>query len=191
MISLFLPDCCDGSDEYNNSRRCEDNCVALGEQARAAQRHLLELIEKGSKIRAEYIEDAQQKLNEDRKELDSVKQKMAEIEAVKKEKEDIKNAAEEKEKEVLERINKVKEERKAAERESEMQRAQEEERKVAEEAFHRLDLDKDNLLTFQEVQAFPQFDRDGDGHISDDEAKVNSIFSIEPSTFILRSFSFT
>lgn len=171
-VNHVLSDCCDASDEFNSSARCEDNCLALGERAREEQRHQLELIAQGSHIRAGYIEEAQKKMNEDRRELESVKQQLADIEAVKKEKEDVKNAAEEKEKEVLDRIRREREARKEAEKEIELQKAQEEERRIAETAFHQLDRDQNNLLTFQEVQTFPQFDRDNDGHVSEDEAKV-------------------
>jgi len=40
-----------------------------------------------------------------------------------------------------------------------------------------MDLNRDNLLSYTEVQKFVKFDKDGDGSVSEDEAKVGLSFS--------------
>jgi hypothetical protein len=48
---------------------------------------------------------------------------------------------------------------------------------LAEFAFKEMDLNRDNLLSYTEVQKFVKFDKDGDGSVSEDEAKVGLSFS--------------
>lgn len=45
-------------------------------------------------------------------------------------------------------------------------------RVAAVEAFEQLDFDKDQKLSLEELKHLKEFDRDADGQVSDDEAKV-------------------
>ncbi|KFM73482.1 Glucosidase 2 subunit beta, partial [Stegodyphus mimosarum] len=179
-VSLNIPssrvndnicDCCDGSDEYNSTADCVNTCLELGRQAREEQQKQQELYEKGFALWQQYAAEGKQIKENYKVELENLKKLEIEEEKIKTEKEALKNEAEDKEKAALSAYKSEKEEEIKKEEEMEMLRHQEEERRSAEEAFRELDINQDSILTVQELQQFKKFDSNGDGIVSEDEAK--------------------
>ncbi|GFR12149.1 glucosidase 2 subunit beta [Trichonephila clavata] len=179
-ISLNIPssrvndnicDCCDGSDEYNSTADCVNTCVELGKQAREEKQKQLELYEVGYGLWKQYSTQGKQLKENNKIQLENLKKVEIEEEKLIAEKEAVKNEAEELEKTALDAYKSVREEQLKKKEEMEMLQHQEEEQKNAEIAFHELDSDQDNILTYQEIQQFLKFDTNNDGHVSEDEAK--------------------
>ncbi|KAI1289710.1 Glucosidase 2 subunit beta [Halotydeus destructor] len=166
-----LCDCCDGSDEYNSSGRCQNNCMELGAAAREEQVRMKHLIEKGSQIRNQYIQQAAQRMLEDRQQLEQLKLKLVEAEALKKEKDAIKKGAEDKEKVALDKWRQKEDIAKQEREEEELAKNAERDRAEAEAAFKVLDADKDGILKYYELQIRTKLDKNGDGYVSEEEAK--------------------
>ncbi|XP_054706634.1 glucosidase 2 subunit beta-like [Uloborus diversus] len=164
-------DCCDGSDEYNSTADCVNTCLELGRQAREEEQKLQELYEQGFALRQQYAVQGKQIEENNKVQLENLKKVEIEEEKNKAEKEAIKNEAEDKEKAALSAYNSAKEEQRKKQEELEMIQHQEMERKLAETAFHELDLNQDGLLSYDELQKFPKFDSNHDGIVSEDEAK--------------------
>ncbi|KAG8177830.1 hypothetical protein JTE90_002664 [Oedothorax gibbosus] len=179
-ISLNIPstrvndnicDCCDGGDEYNSTADCTNVCLELGRQAREELQKQQELFETGYGLWQQYSVQGKQIKEKNKAELENLKNNEIEEEKIKAEKEAIKNEAEDKEKAALDVYKSAKEEQQRMQEEIDMQRHQEEEQKLAEAAFLELDSDRDNILTYQELQQFQKFDSDKDGQVSEEEAK--------------------
>lgn len=179
-ISLNIPssrvndnicDCCDGSDEYNSTADCVNTCVELGKQAREEKQKQQELYEIGYGLWQQYSTQGKQLKENNKVQLENLKKVEIDEEKLSTEKEAIKNEAEEQEKAALEAYKSVREEQLKNQEEIEMLKHQEEEQKNAEIAFQELDLDQDNILTYQEIQQFLKFDSNNDGHVSEGEAK--------------------
>jgi protein kinase C substrate 80K-H len=170
-----MPDCCDGSDEYNSSAQCVNTCDELGRAMREERERQARLLEEGTKIRNEYIEQSKRKLEENKAALEEMKKQKEHLEAEKNAKDALKKDAEEKEKAALDKFNSIQDQVKKQREEEEMRKSQEEDRKIAEVAFKEMDLNQDNLLSYTEVQQFKKFDKDEDGVVSEEEAKVETI----------------
>ncbi|CAG2115027.1 unnamed protein product, partial [Medioppia subpectinata] len=164
-------DCCDASDEYNSSAQCPNNCLEMGEQLRQEREHHLVLLKEGNAIREQYINEAKQKKENSRRELEELKRQKVEVEDEKNAKDAVKKDAEEREKAALDVYKEIEDQMKREREEEEQKKQQEEDRKFAEQAFNDMDLNKDGLLSYTEVQEFSKFDKDGDGVVSEDEAK--------------------
>lgn len=179
-VSLNIPssrvndnvcDCCDGSDEFNSTADCMNICFELGRQAKEEEQKLKELYARGYALWQQYSVQGKQIKENNKLQLENLKSVEIEEEKIKAEKEAMKNAIEEKEKAALEVYKAAKDELLKKQEEEEMLKHQEKEKQDAEEAFKELDLNNDNILTFQEIQQFQKFDSDKDGHVSEDEAK--------------------
>lgn len=173
-------DCCDASDEYGvvggdgNKResRCENTCLALGEESREARRQLLLLLRQGSEIRQQYLDQAKDRLQQEAARLADLKLQVQEADGIRLEKDAVKRAAEQKEKQALDRFKEQDEARKQQQQEQEFRKDEARDQLAAQQAFHDLDTDQDAVLTFDELKSRPAaFDQDGDGVVSDDEAK--------------------
>lgn len=165
-------DCCDASDEYAGRVTCKSECMALGERAREEQRRHLQLLKQGSEVRANFIEEAKVRKQNDANELAKLKIEITELEQQRLEKEAVKKAAEDKEKAALDRHQAAEDARKKAQEEAELLEAQEAENRAAITAFAELDTDQNGQVTYQEIQAIGAvFDQNMDGTVSDDEAK--------------------
>lgn len=146
--------------------------MALGEQARDEQRRHLQLLKQGSEVRANFIEEAKVRKQNDANELAKLKMEMTELEQQRLEKEAVKKAAEDKEKAALDRHQAAEDARKKAQEEAELAQAQEAENRAAITAFAELDADQNGQVTYQEIQAIGAvFDQNMDGTVTDDEAK--------------------
>lgn len=165
----MLLDCCDASDEYNSSTKCENNCLALGEQMRAEREKYLELLKAGNEIRQQYIEQAKQKIEETKAELESLKPNLVDAEEFKNARLEVKNRAEELEKEALDKHRAEEDRLRKIRDEEELARTKE----AASRVFKDLDSNQDGTLTFEELKRTLKFDRDHDGSVSDEEAKVS------------------
>ena len=146
--------------------------MELGEQMRAERERYLELLKLGNEIRQRYIEESKQRLDETKKELETLHGQLAEIEEEKNVKVEVKNRAEQLEKEALDKHHAEEEKLRKQHEENEHIVREAEENKFALDVFSKLDQNNDGSLTFEEVKAFSQFDRDNDGIVSDNEAKV-------------------
>lgn len=144
----------------------------MGQKARDEEKRQQELHQQGSLIRDGYVQEAKERRDADKSQLELIKNELAQIESVKSEKEAIKKEAEEREKDALDRHNAIVDAKRKEREDAEMLRAQEEERRLAESVFSELDLDKNNILTISEVQQFALFDKDSSGTVDEDEAKV-------------------
>lgn len=164
-------DCCDGGDEYNSTADCFNTCVELGRQAMVEKQKQQELYEKGYSLWQQYSSQGKIIKEHNKEQIKKLREALAEEEKVKAEKEAIKNEAEDKEKAALATYKKLKEEQQKKQEEVEMLIHQEKEKQLAEEAFKELDINQDNILTFQELQQFQKFDSNRDGVVSEEEAK--------------------
>jgi len=171
-IWFTLTDCCDASDEYNSSAQCPNNCIELGEQLRQEREEHLRLLKEGNQIREQYIEEAKKKREQSKQELEDLRRQKLQVEEEKNAKDANKKDAEEREKAALDRFKAEEDKLKQQKEEEDILRSQEEDRKLADIAFKEMDLNRDNLLSYTEVQKFIKFDKDGDGVVSEEEAKV-------------------
>ncbi|KAJ3413355.1 hypothetical protein HDV05_008137 [Chytridiales sp. JEL 0842] len=62
------PECCDGSDEYNGSIKCKDKCRLIGAEYKRELEQKRRTLEKGVKLRKEYVAFAE-KAGRERREL--------------------------------------------------------------------------------------------------------------------------
>lgn len=146
--------------------------MELGAQLREEQRRREELLKAGKQIRDQYVEQAKKKKEESATQLETLKKELQDVENEKNAKEAIKRDAEDKEKAAIDKFKSEEDEVKRKREEEEMQATQERERQLALIAFNNMDLNHDNKLHYTEVQAFAQFDKNGDGTVSEEEAKV-------------------
>ncbi|XP_054162676.1 glucosidase 2 subunit beta-like isoform X2 [Oppia nitens] len=165
-------DCCDASDEYNSSAKCPNNCLQMGEQLRQEREQHLILLKEGNAIREKYVEESKQTKENSKHELEELNRQKLQLEEEKNAKEAIKRDAEDREKAALDVYKEAEDKIKKEKEEEDLKRQQEDEIRFAEQAFKEMDLNKDNILSYTEVQQFIKFDKDGDGTVSDDEAKV-------------------
>lgn len=130
---------------------------------------------KGSAIRQEMVYNAQQLIQDNSKRLEELKQQLLSIETIKNEKEAIKKSVEAKEKSALDKFKAQQDARRQAREQEDILKAQLEEKQNALEAFKELDSNQDGILSFSELQKFDKFDRDENGVVDDDEAKVSPL----------------
>lgn len=178
-------DCCDASDEYNSSANCPSNCLMLGEQMRIEREQYLELLKQGNEKRQAYIEQAKQKIEDTKKELENLKTNLAEAESVKNSKFETKSHVEELEKEALDKHKAREEEIRKQAEEEELKKRKIEEIEISKAAFNLLDKNSDAIITLDEMKLYTKFDRDNDGVVSDEEAKVYLISFICYILFII------
>lgn len=175
-------DCCDGNDEYASETSCQNNCIELGRSAREAAQRKAELIKAGKQIRAEMGQKGVQLKQEKQIKLTDLKKNREEAEKLKVEKEALKKEIEDLENKALEYYRKLEDEakRKKEEEEAAAQRAE------AIEIFNKFDSNQDGWLEISEVKVRTSFDRDGNGEVSDEEAKfyLNFQESVDLDTFI-------
>lgn len=175
LIYAYFLDCCDASDEYSSSANCPNNCMELGEQMREERERYLELVKAGNEIRQRYIEEAKQKLGETKQELEALRSQLTEAEEQKNAKNEIKTKAEELEKEALDK-HRAEEDKLRKQREEEEQIHREAaENSYALSIFKKLDTNADGVVSYEELKAFPAFDQDNNGEVTDDEARVCKI----------------
>ncbi len=77
LVNDGVCDCCDGSDEYSGRASCKNTCDVDGEQWRAQQRAMLQKVEEGTRLRAEYIAFAQAASRENKAKIESTKTALA------------------------------------------------------------------------------------------------------------------
>lgn len=166
-------DCCDGSDEYDSSAQCSNTCDELGKRAREEKKLKLERQEAGYKRKLEYISDGEKGRAERHDRLAELKAEIGMLDAELKTLEDAKNAAEEPEKLAKEEQDKKWEEerqaRQAAEKEAQ-----------ARKGFEMLDVNKDNLISIEELQ---QSNKPDDGGIVSKEEAIDYLGGEEPLDF--------
>ncbi|XP_056632367.1 glucosidase 2 subunit beta-like [Diorhabda sublineata] len=175
-------DCCDGTDEYSTKSSCQNNCIELGRSAREAAQRKAELIKAGKQIRAEMVQKGIQLKQEKQIKLTELGKNMEEAEKLKIEKEALKKEIESLENKALEYYRKLEDEAKLKKEEEEAaaQRAE------AIETFNKFDSNQDGWLEISEVKVRTSFDRDGNGEVSDEEAKfyLNFQESVDLDTFV-------
>ncbi|CAL8303307.1 unnamed protein product [Merluccius merluccius] len=163
-INDGICDCCDTTDEYNSGATCQNTCRDLGRKERESLRELAEVAKEGFKLKEQLIHEA-------KKGLEEKQSKVAELQFNKKATEDkvealrvVKEAAEQPEKEAKDRHLKAWEEQQA------VIQAEKDKAKIA-EAFLRLDLDADGLVSAVELQSHTELDPDSDGMFTEAEAQ--------------------
>ncbi|RWS23055.1 glucosidase 2 subunit beta-like protein 1 [Leptotrombidium deliense] len=164
-------DCCDTSDEYNSTAECKNDCDKLGKAAHEAYLYQQRVFYGGKNIRDTYIRNAKKEIEESQARLEQLRQKVADLEAMKNEKEALKKAAEVKEKVALANYKAKVDRNKRKHNEQEIHEAEREDREQAASAFLDLDANEDEILHYSELQSHIKFDQNGDGVVSDDEAK--------------------
>ncbi|KAK2718699.1 hypothetical protein QYM36_005881 [Artemia franciscana] len=160
-------DCCDGSDEWATGTNCTNNCYELGASAREEAKEKHDIQQRGYQLKLQYSEQGKQSRKEKQEKFEILQRERSEIEAVKLEREALKEAAEIPEKEALEKHRAMEEEIRSQRQASEKQKRDEE----ALAAFEQLDSNQDGVLTSDEIMAKPIFDQNGDGLVSEEEAK--------------------
>ncbi|XP_013413457.1 glucosidase 2 subunit beta isoform X3 [Lingula anatina] len=155
-------DCCDGTDEYSGETTCVNTCREMGRAMREEQERMKQLLQEGVKIRDDYIKQGKDAKTEKRARLEALEKEKDEAEAKKNELENIKNEAEKPEKEAKDAHQKAWEEEKSL-------REAEKEAKKVEEAFAELDSNADGIITTSELATHPEFDKNSDGQVSEQE----------------------
>ncbi|EDV22330.1 Glucosidase 2 subunit beta [Trichoplax sp. H2] len=157
-------DCCDGTDEYDGKISCQNTCDEVGAKYREELRKLQEEAEKGYVMRLQYAKEGLEakekykaKLQSLKADIETVRQKASELEAKKSE-------AEKSEKERLDAFEKEWEETKAKKREEYYN-------SKSKSTFDELDSNKDGSITVNEIIGNLAFDADGNGEVSEEEAK--------------------
>eukprot|EP00794_Sanderia_malayensis_P007787 gene7787-8632_t len=153
-------DCCDGSDEYDSEISCGNNCIEAGKEERERLERERTIAQQGHQLKMGYIEESKEKrlsIEKKTKELRSLlEEQKAKVEELK----DAKDRAEANEKEAKEKQDKEFEELKKA-------REEEQEAKKVEEAFMKLDMDGNGILTVWELSTSTHIVKD----ITEDEAR--------------------
>ena len=167
-------DCCDGSDEYDSTAQCSNTCEELGRKSREEKKLKLECQEAGYKIKLQYVSDGDKRKADKHDTLAKLKAEIGMVDAELKTLEEAKNAAEEPEKLAKEEQDKKWEEERQA------QRAAEKEAQ-ARKGFSILDINKDNLISIEEIQQRPKID-DIDNNVSKEEA-IDYLGGEEPLNF--------
>ncbi|KAL1490280.1 hypothetical protein ABEB36_013001 [Hypothenemus hampei] len=176
-------DCCDGTDEYaNENDKCINNCLEVGKAAREEAARLIEMYKVGKQLRAQLSQEGQQMRNQKEQKLNELIKNKEEAERIKAEKEDIKNKAVEAENKALEYYRELEEQYKRKKAEQEIEKLREE----AVENFKKLDINQDGLLDYIEIQSRQAFDRDRNGEVSEEEAKLflGNQDSVDLNTFV-------
>ncbi|VEN57325.1 unnamed protein product [Callosobruchus maculatus] len=160
-------DCCDGTDEYGSGKECFNNCAEMGKSAREAAQLRAEVVKAGKQVRAEMSQKGVHAKHEKQNKLQELQRNKEEAEKLKQEKENLKHEAEKLENAALEYYRKLEEEakKKKVEEEAAKNRAE------ALETFKKFDSNQDGLVSVQELQTRPSFDKDRNGEVSDEEAK--------------------
>lgn len=177
-------DCCDGHDEYSGKTTCTNTCLEVGKAAREEAARLAELHKAGRQLRTDLIQEGQKLKGEKQQKLTELQKNKEEAEKVKSEREAIKNQAEEAESKALEYYKQLEEQYKKKKAELEAEK----EREEAIENFKKLDSNQDGVVDIAEIQSRETFDRDRNGEVSEEEAKlflgnVNDN-SVDQETFI-------
>lgn len=73
-------DCCDTTDEYNSTAKCENNCYQLGEHLRQEQQRFRDVAEQGSSVRNQYKAEAKQKREQNTQLLEQLKRELTDKE---------------------------------------------------------------------------------------------------------------
>lgn len=167
-------DCCDGSDEYDSSTQCSNTCEELGKKSREEKKLKLERQEAGYKIKLQYISDGDKSKSEKHDRLAELKAEIGMLDAELITLEEAKSAAEEPERLAKEEQDKKWEEERQA------QRAAEKEAQ-ARKGFDILDVNKDNLISMDEIQLRHKVD-DINNNVSKEEA-IDYLGGEEPLDF--------
>ncbi|XP_022092279.1 glucosidase 2 subunit beta-like isoform X2 [Acanthaster planci] len=174
-------DCCDASDEYllPGAAKCTNNCRELGRADREKRQKEILLMNQGYEVRLEYIKQGAQKKAEREESLQKLRAEKEIADQLKDEKERIKQEAEIPEKEAKDAHTAAWEAQQAILKE-------EREKQRASDAFDELDTDSNGLITPGELADHKEFDSDGDGEVSEEEAKavLVGIDRLPKATFI-------
>lgn len=146
--------------------------MTLGAAAREEQARLLEQLEKGSHIRDNYVQEAARKRSEDKKRIGEIRVEIADIEGEKNTKEAIKRDAESREKAAVDKYKAIQDEERRQREEADIAHQAEIDKIQAEAAFRVLDLNGNGFVSFDELQTNYKFDKNRDGNVDADEAKV-------------------
>ncbi|XP_038075043.1 glucosidase 2 subunit beta-like isoform X1 [Patiria miniata] len=160
-------DCCDASDEYKGpgATQCSNNCRELGRADLERRQQEIILMNQGFDVRQEYIKQGIEKKAEREESLKKLREEKEVADQLKDEKERLKQEAESPEKEAKDAHKAVWDAQQAVLRE-------ERDKQRANEAFDELDADRNGLITPDELADHKEFDSDGDGEVSEEEAKV-------------------
>ncbi|KAL5021013.1 hypothetical protein ScPMuIL_000168 [Solemya velum] len=157
-------DCCDGTDEYSGLIECVNNCKELGKKMREEQQRVRLLQEQGYKTKLEQINEGRKKREEKKAMVEALEKSKIQLETLRNEKEAKKQEVEEPETEAKDKHKQQWEEVKA-------QREAQAENERINEAFIKLDANKDNIVDIAEIMAHSEFDINSDGEVSVEEAK--------------------
>ncbi|XP_076259840.1 glucosidase 2 subunit beta [Rhynchophorus ferrugineus] len=179
-------DCCDGADEYTGRKSCINNCLEIGRAAREEAARYAELLKIGKQMRTELSQQGKKIKNEKQAKLNELRKNKEEAEKIKTEKEELKKQAEEVENKALEYYRELEEQHRK-------QKAEKESEKLREEAvdnFNKLDSNQDGLIDTSEIQTRQTFDRDRNGEVTEEEAKIflDNQDSADLETFIEKSW---
>lgn len=151
---------------------CPNNCLELGEVSREEYRKQQEILRQGNEIREGYVKQANEKKANIDQQLNQLKLELSTLEQEKEERHAEKEQSDQAEREALDRHNAKFDELKKAFEENEAKRAKEDEEKAAIAAFKELDVNEDGNLHYTELIKFGRFDQNGDGIVSEEEAKL-------------------
>lgn len=186
-VNDYICDCCDGkysflfcfkltslftgSDEWDSGVQCPNTCSKMGQKAREAAEEHKKTVTAGFAKRSELAKEGEKLVKEKTSGVDELRKQLETLQATKDEAEKKKTQAEESEMAAREVEDKLWEEERAKKR-----------RTLATELFEKLDVNKDNKLTLDDLMQAIGLDQDSNGEVSEDEAK-NYLYGLEELDF--------
>ncbi|XP_071799443.1 glucosidase 2 subunit beta-like isoform X1 [Asterias amurensis] len=173
-------DCCDASDEYKGEGaiKCVNNCRELGKADLERRKQEIILMNQGFEVRQEYIKQGAEKKVEREESITKLREEKELADQIKEEKDKLKQEAEAPETEAKDAHKKL------WEAQLELIKEAKEKQKTS-DAFDELDLDENGRVSPDELLNHKEFDADGDGVVSEDEAKavLKGLDQAQKSTF--------
>jgi protein kinase C substrate 80K-H len=170
-VNDYICDCCDGSDEWDSGVQCPNICSQMGAKAREAAEEHKKVVTAGFAKRSELAKEGQKLVKEKTSGVEELKKQLEKLQGIKDEAEKKKTEAEAKENAAREVEDKIWEEERSKKR-----------RTLAQELFEKLDFNKDQKITLDDLKQVIKLDQDSNGEVTDEEAK-NYLFGLEELDF--------
>ncbi|KAL7675848.1 hypothetical protein ACOME3_002112 [Neoechinorhynchus agilis] len=146
IIDDGICDCCDGSDEPQKRIECNNTCAQLSREMARKKKEDLRVLERGLKLKEQWI-------TEKRLRFESIDEEITSLLVDQKNASENKRTVETARQQADDLVKQLKVKFQEKEHEDRMQRLSAERRKLSDELFDRLDLNKDGILTEAELEA--------------------------------------
>ncbi|XP_055904530.1 glucosidase 2 subunit beta [Eupeodes corollae] len=162
-------DCCDASDEYGiPDSKCVNTCLELGKEERQLKKSREELAKRGIALKAELSSKGKTMRDERDVRLAELQNRKQEADNIRIEKENIKKRAEGVENEALQVYKEIQEN----EKQEKTQQHAYDNTNEATDTFIKFDSNQDGFIEIAELQSRASFDKDRNGEVSEEEARL-------------------